>query len=57
MTRCEVTFDGENIYFDNKLIEFVMGVKSDYWLVEGIPKEFKTLEEAIKYCLENLYEY
>ena len=53
MTRCEVTFDGDNIYFDNKLIEFVMGVKSDYWLVEGGSKEFSTLEQTIKYCLEN----
>ena len=53
MIKFEVTFDGDNIYYRNKLIEFVMGVKSDYWLVEGIRKEFETLEEAIKYCLEN----
>ena len=53
MVKCEVSFDGDNIYFDNKLIEFVMGRKRDYWLIEGGLKEFLTLEEAIKYCLEN----
>ena len=53
MTKCEVSFDGDNIYFDNKLIEFVMGCKRDYWLFENVAKEFSTLEQAIKYCLED----
>lgn len=53
MIKCEVVFDGDCIYFGEKLIEFVMGSKSDYWLVEDVAKEFKTLEQAIQYCMEN----
>lgn len=48
-----VFIDGDWIYFGEKLIEFVMGSKSDYWLVEDVAKEFKTLEQAIQYCMEN----
>lgn len=52
MIKCVVGFDGDNIYLENKLIEFVMSTKFDYWLVEGSLKKFETLEEAVQYCFE-----
>ena len=56
MIKAEVVFNGDEIRINDKLIEFVMGAKFDYWQIEGIAEVFKTLEEAIKYCLEQSNE-
>ena len=54
MIKAEVVFDGDCIYYNGRLIEFVMGAKEDYWQVQDIAETFLSLEKAISYCLENV---
>lgn len=54
MIKAEVVFDCDCIYHNGRLIEFVMGAKSDYWQVQDIAETFISLEKAISYCLENV---
>ena len=52
MINAEVVFDGDLIYINGKLVEFIMGARSDYWQIEDVPRTFSTLEKAVKYQVE-----
>lgn len=54
MIKAEVIFDDDDIYYNERMIRMIQGVNCDYWVVEDIAETFKTMELAIKYCLENL---
>lgn len=51
MIKAEVVFDGDEIYCNGKIICFEQLVTGDFHVVDK--KLFTTLEQAIKYCLEN----
>lgn len=52
MIKCEVVFDGSDMYCNNKKIEYQCGDGgSCYFYVDYI--EMTTLEQAINYCLNN----
>ena len=55
MIKCEVVFDGDEIYCNGKLIGFQEGMSCDYYEVDG-SEMFETLEQAAKYCMEQSNE-
>ena len=51
MIKAEVVIDGDEINCNGKMVCFEQLTNGDFHSVDG--KFFNTLEEAIKYCLEN----
>lgn len=53
MFKCEIIFNGDNLYCKGRRIFKTKGIFYDYWEVDGTNDTFRTREEAIRYCMNN----
>lgn len=51
MIEAKVIFDDDEIHCNGKMISFEQLTTGDFYVVDGYL--FDTLEQAIKFCLEN----
>lgn len=53
MIKATVVFDDDDIYHNGRMVRMIQGVNGDYFVVDDVAETFDTIEEAIKYCMEN----